>query len=821
MSTFLSRFLLSLCLLLPFRTVYAQPGLAGTPAIEEALAQLNTLGSVLMIAAHPDDENNIILAYFARGRHYRTAYLSATRGEGGQNLIGPEQGEMLGLIRTQELLAARQVDGAGQFFTRAIDFGFSKSAAETLAKWGHDRILSDMVWRIRRYRPDVVTMSFSGTPRDGHGHHQASAMLAKEAYAAAADPARFPEQLRDTQPWQARRLVYHPFFTQTQGAAVPIDGGEFNPVLGRSYAEIAGLSRSMHRSQGMGAAQPKGPSVRAFVTVAGEPAPGDVFGGIDTTWNRLPSGAAVGHILAQARAAFDPLHPEKTIPALLQARPLIAAIRDPWAELKLTELDEAVALCSGLWLDAEADRYAATPGSTVNVRLVALNRSSFPLALAGIDLEGLGARTTEDGGGAALAYNQAFSRQVARPVPSGQPYSQPYWLVKPRQDDAYQVDDQSLIGLAENPPLLQAHFRIGAGGERLEIVRPVQHRYVDRVLGERTRPLVVVPPVTVDLPQDVVLFPSAGRRKVQVEVSAAAQASGDVRIETPSGWSAVPPSHPFQVARAGEQQQLEFEIAPPAAAGESRARVVAGVGGQTVSAGMQVISYPHFPPQIYFPPAAARLVRADVRVAARKVGYVMGAGDEMPEAVRQLGCEVVLLSQSDLEQRNLGEFDAIVTGVRAYNVRSDLRANQPRLLEYVNRGGTLVVQYNVLDNTLAGVSLGPYPITIGRERVTVEESPLAFPDPASPLLTTPNPITARDFDGWVQERGLYFATQWDPRYHTVMETGDPGEKPLAGGELWTRYGKGVYVFTAFSWFRELPAGVPGAYRLFANLLSAK
>jgi LmbE family N-acetylglucosaminyl deacetylase len=812
MCTFLSRFLAWVVLLLLFQPAWAQEDLSGTPAVEEALARLNTAGSVLMIAAHPDDENNVILAYFSRGRHYRTAYLSATRGEGGQNLIGPEQGAVLGLIRTQELLAARRVDGGVQFFTRAIDFGFTKSAPETLAKWGHDRILSDMVRVIREFRPDVVTMSFSGTARDGHGQHQASAILAKEAFAAAADPARFPEQLRELEPWQARRLVHHPFMAAPQDAAVRIDGGQYDPILGRSYAEIAGISRSMHKSQGMGAAQPKGPSVRAFVNVAGDPARNDVFDGIDTTWNRFPGGAPVARILSAAIAAFDPHHPEKTIPALLEARPLVAAIKDPWAQRKLSELDETVALCAGLWLDAEAAQYEVTPGGSVTVRLAALNRSSFPLTLAAVDLEGMGQRTTENTA-APLAYNRIFSRQVTRAVPAAQPYTQPYWLIKPPQGDAYEVDDQRLIGAPENAPVLQARFHIDAGGRQIEIVRPVRYRYVDHVLGERTRPLAVVPPVAVNLPQDVIVFPAAAPKKAQVDVSAAiAPPAGEVRV----GGAA----QPFHIARAGEQQTVELELAPPPP-GVSTATTAATFDGTTVSSGMQVIAYPHFPPQTWFPPARLELVRADVRTNARKVGYVMGAGDGMPEALRQIGCDVTLLSPSDVEQRNLAEFDAIVTGVRAYNVRADLRANQPRLLEYVKNGGTLVVQYNVLDNTLAGVSIGPYPITLSRERVTVEEAPVTFPDPGSPLLRAPNVITGRDFEGWVQERGLYFASQWDSRYRTVLECADPGEPQHAGGELWTPYGKGVYIFTAYSWFRQLPAGVPGAYRLFANLISAK
>ena len=813
MCTFPAKLLCCLSILFVFHPARAQTEQpAGAAAVEQALGRLNVLGRVLMIAAHPHDDNNMVLAWAAGGRHFRTAYLSATRGEGGQNLIGPELGEELGLIRTQELLAARRVDGAVQFFTRAIDFGFSKSAAETLAAWGHQRILSDIVWVIRNYRPDVITMTFAGTPRDGHGHHQASGILAKEAYEAAGDPARFPEQLNRVQPWRAKRLVHHPYFAQPAPGAVVIEGGEFNPVLGRSYAEIAGLSRSMHRSQAMGSPQPKGPSARHFVVVAGEPARGDIFDGIDTGWSRLPGGAAIGVVLSRAAADFDPREPAKTIPALLRARPLIAAIRDPWAAIKLAELDEAVALCAGLWLDAEAERWAVTPGSALGVRLVAVNRSRFPLSLEGVDLSGMGSRASEDAGSAALEYNRVFSRQVSRPVPAAQPLSQPYWLVKPPSGEAYQVEEQALIGLPENPFLLDARFRVAASGQILELVRPVRHRYVDPVYGEQYRPVVVAPPAAINFPRGVLLFPAREPRKLPVEVAAQTDTDGDVRLATAPGWHAAPPSRPFRAA-AGERHSLEFEITPPAAPGEGFARAP--------GAGMRVISYPHIPPQVWFPPAEARLVRADVRLAVKKIGYVMGAGDEVPEALRLLGAEVVLLAPADLARGSLQEFGAIVTGVRAYNVRPDLRANQQRLLDYVRNGGTMVVQYNVLDRSLEGVSLGPYPITLGRGRVSVEDAPVRLTAPASPLLAAPNAVAPRDFEGWVQERGLYFAAQWDPRYATVLESRDPGEQPMAGGLLWTRYGKGVYVFTAYSWFRQLPAGVPGAYRLFANLLSAK
>ncbi|HXM43364.1 MAG TPA: PIG-L family deacetylase [Bryobacteraceae bacterium] len=822
--------LLGLFLLAP---AFAQAPFSGTPAIEQSLEKLTVLGSVLMIAAHPDDENTAILAYYARGRHMRTGYLSLTRGEGGQNLIGPEQGDLLGLIRSQELLAARRIDGAEQFFTRAIDFGYTKTPEETFAKWGHELVLSDVVWVIRSFRPDVVILRFSGTPKDGHGQHQVSAIVGKEAFFAAGDPSRFPEQLKFVQTWKARRLLFNSFsFTkemEKEAAATPgrieVDTGAYNPVLGVSYSQIAGMSRSMHRSQGMGASQRPGPSKNFLVPLAGDavakPPLNDAFDGIDTTWERVPGGAEIGRILEEAVRTFQPDRPERTIPLLLKAHPLVAALHDPWESEKLVELNEAIALCSGLWLDANAENYAVVPGATVDVGYTALNRSPFPLTLDGLTLEGMGGESHTDVHHAALASNQPVNAQLKYSVPAAQPYSQPFWLREPKQGDTYSVSDQRMVGLPEDPPLLSLRFGIEAGGVAFDLVRPVRHRYVDRVDGEQTRALTVVPPVALNVPQDVVLFPNGDARKVEMEVRAdVPKVAGDVRLALGAGWNAQPMSRTFEQAEVGQQQPLTFEIKPDRGPDPPAWLLgVARVGERQIGVGMLVISHPPLPPLTVFPPAKMKLVRTDVRVTAHKVGYVMGAGDEMPDAIRQLGCEVTLLSASDLEQRDLSAFDAIVTGVRAYNTRADLRVNLPRLLDYVRNGGRLIDQYNVTDGNL--VPMGPYPFKVGHERVTVEEAPVTFTNLSNPLLSTPNEITQKDFDGWIQERGLYFATEWDPRYQTVFESHDPGEKPLAGGMLYTHYGKGVYIFSGYAWFRELPAGVPGAYRLFANMLSAK
>lgn len=795
----------------------AQRNMAGAVQTQLALERLTVLGSVLTISAHPDDENATVIAYLTRGRKARAAYLSLTRGDGGQNLVGSEQGELLGLVRTQELLAARRIDGGEQYFTRAVDFGFSKTAEETFEKWGHDAILADVVWTIRRFRPDVLVIGNS----NGHGHHQAAGILTREAYAAAADKTRFPEQLRWVEPWQAGRLVSGGFGGGRSGAGasggIQMDTGEFDPLLGSSYTEIAGMSRSMHRTQGMGAPERRGPSSSSMSIVAGRPSSGDIFDGIDITWNRLPGGAAVGQILGEAARNFVPEQPEKTIPLLLKARPLIAALKDPWAALKLKDLDETIALCAGLYLDASTDRYAVVPGETLQVNFEATSRTRFPLALKSLKLEGMDRAPSQDFPSVALAYNQPDRRSLKITVPQDQPYSQPYWLRKPGNGFTYVIEDQQLVGLAETPPVLRAHIRIQAGSEEIDYVRPVVRRYVSRTEGETTRPLVVVPPVAVGISEPVVWFPDAKPKTVEVLLRGNAPAmSGELALVAPQGWSVLPGSSPFVIAATGGETTLSFTVTPPASAARGQLRAIAKVAGREISSGMLVIEYPDNPPQTVFPPSTAKLVRVDVRTLAKKVGYVMGAGDEVPRALEQLGCEVTLLGADDLARGDLSRFDAIVAGVRAYNVRPDLVANQQRLLEYMQQGGTLVVQYN----TAGAQGAGPYPIQVGASRVTVEEAPVTFPNPQHVLLNTPNKIGTEDFTGWIQERGLNFPSQWDPRYETVFESHDPGEQPLPGGNLYVRYGKGAYVYTAYAWFRELPAGVPGAFRIFANFLSA-
>ncbi|HUQ91368.1 MAG TPA: PIG-L family deacetylase [Bryobacteraceae bacterium] len=807
----------------------AQP--SGSAEIQLNLQMLNTTGSVLMIAAHPDDENTNLLAYFARGRSLRTGYLSLTRGEGGQNLIGPEQGSFLGLIRTQELLAARRIDGAEQFFTRAIDFGFSKTAEETLSKWGRERILSDVVWIIRSYRPDIIILRYSGTSKDGHGHHQSSAILGKEAFTAAADPARFPEQLQYVKPWTTRRLYFNLFaFTPEHQRAnalikdkLEVEAGELNPVLGQSYGEIAGRSRSRHASQGMGAEERRGSIRDHLVLIAGEPAAQDPMEGIDVTWQRMPGGSAVAPLLAEALKTFEPSAPHRIVPLLLRARSLIAAMPHPEAQRKLRELDETIGLASGLWVDAAAGAGTVTPGSAIPITLSMVRRLPAAVSFVAATLHGAADSPKGVEAATALPYNLPVQHKLIWVVPAAAATTQPFWLAKPGNGLSYAIEEQRLIGPAENAPILSGHFRFKTAEGEFTLIRPVQHRYVDSVRGELTRPLLIVSPISVELADATVIFPDVQPRTIPVTVKANQEkAAGRLRLQAPAGWKIAPVEAAFELPEVSQQATISFTVTPPSEEGIGILQAVGEVHGQRITVGERVISYPHIPPQTVFIPATARLIRSDIRITSRRIGYITGAGDSVPEALRQLGVSIALLGDEELAAGDLSRYGAILTGVRAFNTRPALRANFQRLLDYMSNGGTLVVQYNVMDRSQPAtlLHLGPYPIELSSSRITVEEAPVLFPDPAHPLLAKPNRITEKDFEGWVQERGLYFPSKWDPRYQPLFSSRDPGEDWLPGGTLYAKYGKGAYVYTSYSWFRQLPAGVPGAYRIFANLLSA-
>lgn len=798
---------------------FAQPEpVRDAAALQVLLDKLQVLGTVLYVAAHPDDENTAALAAFSQGAKVRAAYLSMTRGGGGQNLIGPELGDGLALIRTQELLAARHLDGAEQFFTRCKDFGFSKTPEETLSVWGHDAALADVVWIVRKLRPDVILTRFSPTLGTTHGHHTASAMLALEAFKAAADPKAFPEQLDRVRPWQARRILWNSFRPQAErdamkpGSFLTLDVGAYDPVLGKSFTELAAESRSMHRSQGFGAVPSRGSRLEHFEPLAGEPAKADFFEGVDLTWGRVRGGEEVRGLLARARAAYRPERPSETLGLLLKAKAALEKVpADPWVEVKRGELVEAIRCAAGLWAEAIAARPGATPGEEVPVTATLVARGTGGVTVKGLVLDGTSVALDRK-----LAPNEPLAETRSLRIPAGTPPSRPAWL------GAGAAPPSPLAGLPEGPAAFQATFRLEAGGVPFDLRVPVQYRFRDPVLGERYQAFTVAPPVTVNLADPVQMLPDAAPRSVTLEVVAGrGPVSGVVRILPPAGWKADPAEIPFALERAGDERKVVTALAPPASPGTGFLEVAVAVEGPAQPALSRVrIDYPHIPIQTYFPAARARLARLDLKRGGSRIGYVMGSGDEIPRTLRPLGYQVDLLSDEDLAGGTLDAYDAIVVGIRAFNTRPRLAQLKGRLLDYVARGGTEVVLYAV-DQGLVTPDFGPYPFKVSRDRVTEETAPVTFLAPASPVLNWPNRITAADFEGWVQERGLYYARDWDPRYQAVLASGDAGEKPLAGGLIVANHGKGHFVYTGLAFFRQLPDGVPGACRLFANLLALK
>jgi len=807
--------------LFPSIHVHAQPaGIASSADLDIALHKLNVLGSVLYVGAHPDDENTAVLSYFSKGRKFRAAYLSLTRGEGGQNLIGPEQGAEIGLIRTQELLSARRVDGAEQYFTRAVDFGYSKTAEETFEFWGKEKVLADIVWVIRKFRPDVIITRFTSDNAGGHGHHRASAILAQEAFMAAADPARFPEQLKYVSPWQVRRLLWNGFPQSKDETPnrLRLNTGEYNPLLGKSYNELAAEGRSMHKSQGFGSSARRGNQYESFDPLAGDPAKEDLFDGIDVTWDRVPGGHKAGLLLAESLRSFDPENPSKSIPGLLAVHDELTKLPDEnWVRLKKQELLRVIQACGGIWMEAMAGDFAAAPGDDIPVKTTIINRSDQPFTLHSLGFPKVTPDAVLD---RPLNNNEPAVIETTLRIPKDYPLSQPYWLDTAHQEGFYSIEDQNLIGLAENPPAICARISLNAGGRLLEYSIPVAFRWTDQVNGELLRPFEVRPRLTIQVEDKVQIFAGANSKKIKLRLkSHSPNVAGEVRLKGPEAWKVSPASRPFSLAGKYEEVEVTFDVAPPKAAGETDLTAEADIGGERSSRELVEISYPHIRRQVYFPESRFKVVKLDIKTNGKRIGYIMGAGDEVPEALQNLGYDVVELGDEMLENANLSGFDAIITGVRAYNKRDVLKFVKERLLQYVERGGTLVVQYNVASASLAD-RIGPYPFTIGRDRVSVENAPVVFLAPGHPLLNVPNKITPQDFEGWIQERGLNFASQWDEKYETVLACHDPGEPDRKGGLLYARYGKGVFIYTAYSWFRELPAGVPGAFRLFANIISA-
>ncbi|MDQ1088905.1 PIG-L family deacetylase [Siphonobacter sp. SORGH_AS_1065] len=790
------------------------------------LKKLNVLGSVLYVAAHPDDENTIMLSWLAKERLARTGYLSLTRGDGGQNLIGSEQADLMGLIRTYELLGARAIDGPEQYFSRANDFGFSKNTEETLDVWGKNTVLADIVWRIRNFRPDVMICRFPPDPRAGHGNHSASAYLAEEAFKMAGDPTQFPEQLKFVKPWQPKRILWNTFAfginpaqRPSEGSWISVEIGGYNPLLGISYPELAAESRSQHKSQGFGVAKSRGLKIEYLVHKNGDKATKDLFEGVETSWKRVKGGEAVQRVITQAMQEFKPEQPSAIVPLLVQVYQLVNKLDDAyWKEQKKKELSQLIVACAGLYYESNPSKFAVAGGEGITLTTTIIKRSDIPVTLKSVRFKGFQKDTTLH---LSLPDNelQRFSNSFT--IPLNQPITQPYWLLQPKMSKGmYRVDELAINGLPEKPADFQTEFSVDINGLPLTLQVPVTYKYTDAVRGELYRPFEVRPVITATPSDKVLVFPDGQPKSYSVMLKASkANVSGQVSLELPKGWRSEPTQIPVDFTTKFQEQTVTFQLIPPKEASDASVKVVVKTKDEVSSRGLYEIGYEHIPPLAVFPAAETKLVRLAIQNKAKTIGYIPGAGDEIPAALRQMGCSVTLLGEKELTG-SLAAYDAIVVGVRAYNVNPRMNYYQPRLMEYVKNGGTMIVQYQVNSGIQPlEKGMGPYSFHLSRDRVTVEEAEMRLLQPNHPIVNTPNKITDADFKGWVQERGLYFADQWAPEYQTIFSSNDPNEQPLNGGMLATQYGKGWYVFTGYAFFRQLPAGVPGAYRLFANLIS--
>lgn len=791
------------------------------------IKKLNTVGSVLYVAAHPDDENTRLLGYLAKEKNFRTGYLSLTRGDGGQNLIGKEQGEALGLIRTQELLAARRTDGAEQFFTRANDFGFSKNPEETFSIWNKDSILADVVLAIRRFKPDVIICRFPTTGEGGHGHHTASAIMAMEAFDLAADPTKFPEQLKEVEVWQTKRIFWNTFNfggnNTTSEDQLKLDVGTYNPLLGMNYGEVAANSRSMHKSQGFGSARQRGESIEYFKFLKGTPAEKDVFEGVDASWKRLATAGNMDELISKCISAFNPQHPEQSLPALESIYAKLQQLddKDPntryWKKIKLAACQELILQCAGLWMEAYVTDYSAVPGNEISISAQIIARNPGNVKLKSVSFIGQTEKTTN----LQLSNNKLETIEQKEILPKTIPYSAPYWLVEPHTVGMYTVNNTALIGTPENRAEKSVTYHLTIDGIDFRVERALVFKSTDPVKGEVYRPFEILPPATINISDQVLVFSALAPKEISFVVKAnGPKVKGSVRVVVPSGWKIEIKNPEINLEKKGDEQIVKAILTPDKNGKDGQLRASVSIEGSNYTKSITRIEYDHIPYQFILSDAEAKIVLLDLKKAKNKIAYIPGAGDNVPACLTQIGYDVTLLTDELLAKEDLSVYSSIVTGIRAYNTNDRLPLYHEKLMAYVHQGGNLIVQYNT-NNRIAPMEtkIGPYPFTISRDRVTDDNAKVEFINPKHPVLNTPNTITEKDFDGWIQERGIYFATELDSHYETVFSMQDPNEKPSKGSLIIAKHGKGNFVYTGLVFFRELPAGIPGAYRLFVNLLS--
>ncbi|WP_273274413.1 PIG-L family deacetylase [Maribacter polysiphoniae] len=819
-------------ILLLCNTTFAQaPKKNSSSSIYHAIQKLNFLGSALYIAAHPDDENTRLISYLSNEVKANTAYLSLTRGDGGQNLIGPELRELLGVLRTQELLAARRIDGSQQFFSRAVDFGYSKHPDETLEIWNKEAVLGDVVRMIRKFKPDVIINRFDHrTPGSTHGHHTSSAMLSVEAFDLAANPNSYPDQLEDLNVWKPSRLFFNTswwfygsqekFEAADKTKMLGFDIGVYYPMLGVSNNEIASLASSQHRCQGFGRLNTRGSEMEYIELLKGD-LPEDknnVFDGINTTWSRVEGGQAIGDILYGIEQNFNFKNPSVHIKKLLEAYQLIQKIPDThWRDLKSKELQTIIASITGLYLEASSANASAYPGSTADINIEVLNRSQVDIKLRSVTIGNTQAKEKD----LVLSNNDKKVLKLALSIPENSSYTSPYWLNKKGTLGMYTVENPELIGNPETPPAFHAKFNIEIEGYPMTISKPVVHRYSKPDYGELYRPFDILPEATARFQDKVLIFADGKPKKVPITITAHQDnIKGEIVFCHSKGWKVDQETRPFEISKKGDEQIVSFELTPPENEDESFIAPIIKVNGKEISKELVTIAYDHIPTQSVLLPAEAKVVRLNIEKVGEHIGYIAGAGDEVPKSLEQIGYQVHTIDPGSINAETLSKYGAIVVGIRAYNVVPEMKFKQKYLFDYVSNGGNLILQYNTAGRwDKQYEDIAPFPLKLSRDRVTNEDSKVEIIAKDHELVNYPNKITNKDFEGWVQERGLYFPNEWDGHFTPILSMHDKGETPKKGSLLIAPYGKGNYIYTGLSFFRELPAGVPGAYKLFANMLS--
>lgn len=793
--------------------------------IYKMIQKMNVLGNALYVAAHPDDENTRMITYLSKGELVNTAYLSLTRGDGGQNSIGPEQSELLGVIRTQELLSARRVDGGTQFFTRVMDFGYSKSADETLNIWNKDELLEDAIWIIRKFKPDVIITRFPSDRRAGHGQHEASAIIAEEAFDLAMDPNIYPGQLEFVDPWQPARIFmntgrwWNPNI-QESDSVISLDIGEYDPLSGLSYSELGADSRSQHRSQAFGVTWRRGTSKEYLEFIKGEDLKPELFDGIDITWNRI-NRRDIASDVSEILDNYDFRSPAGSIPDLIKLRGKISELEDKfWKEKKLKELDDLIRACAGLYLEATSRKPYLSPEDIVNVTLEITNRSDVDISVVGLTSKALAYDTTMSTG---LKNNAPLYINLSKQLKDGVRETSPYWLEKPVREFKYEIQDQNLKGLAQNPVSIEFEVKLKINKEHISYCIPVVYTWTDRMEGQQYEPLEIGPKLFVEITEGVFIFPDEKAKDINIKLDTRNQpAKGNLFVKLPEGWRTEPDKLTFDLMPE-ETAFYHFKLFPTEESSHGYIQAFAEIEDKEYDRKLVSIEYEHFPKQSIYLPSVAEVVKLDIQKKGSRIAYIKGAGDEVGPSLEQIGYEVTYVDEGNIELIDFEDYEAIVFGIMAFNNHVYLGDYNNDFLKYMENGGNVIIQYNNIRIGTKSPILLPYPIEFsGRSasvRVSVEDAEVRILEPDHEILNTPNKISSNDFNGWVQERGLYFPVSWDEHYHAILSSNDPGEEALDGGLLVARYGKGHYIYTTYAWFRQLPAGVPGAYRIFANLIS--